>query len=410
MMTPKTVLLLAASTMAQTTQQEPTVLNIVRGQEATITCDYTGSYVQVSWTSDSKTTRRRKMPTKTLFLRVNQNQPTSLDQSWKYLPENSSFGEITSTLAIVKKEIDFDDEGYFDCKDATKTVTGLYKINVISIPEITLKPEKLSAIENKDDFISVATCTTTNAKPAAKITWVDSDGKTYAGDESELIKYGPVSTTTNRLNLSDVNYDDHAERQFQCLAEQNGQVVARSDWTAPLTVYYGPKDVDIEIASLNATLNETDIFVGDQVRLNCNAKSNPLSSFEWIFVDADNQTKPTLEHWSTDGDSIQTDSVQISDNLIKFICQSKNQHGQMTHQITLPVKELINEAAGVTGLIWVLVGVTAVLVVIGLCTMLNRHLKQRRSGIYKTEGHLGDGSRESLTDEIGANTKKEYFM
>ena len=84
--------------------------------------------------------------------------------------------------------------------------------------------------------------------------------------------------------------------------------------------------------------------------------------------------------------------------------------------------ELINEAAGVTGLIWVLVGVTAVLVVIGLCTMLNRHLKQRRckyksvyyrqisenrplmpcsAGIYKTEGHLGDGSRESLTDEIG---------
>ena len=91
------------------------------------------------------------------------------------------------------------------------------------------------------------------------------------------------------------------QRQFQCLAEQNGQVVARSDWTAPLTVYYGPKDVDIEIASLNATLNETDIFVGDQVRLKCNAKSNPLSSFEWIFVDADNQTKPTLEHWSTDG-------------------------------------------------------------------------------------------------------------
>ena len=151
------------------------------------------------------------MPTKTLFLRVNQNQPTSLDQSWKYLPENSSFGETTSTLTIVKKEIDFSDEGFFDCKDATKTVTGLYKIIVISLPEITLKPEQLSAIENKDDFISVATCTTTNAKPAAKITWVDSDGKTYAGDESELIKYGPVSTTTNRLNLSDVNYDDHAE-------------------------------------------------------------------------------------------------------------------------------------------------------------------------------------------------------
>ena len=39
---------------------------------------------------------------------------------------------------------------------------------------------------------------------------------------------------------------------------------------------------------------------------------------------------------------------------------------------------MINEAAGVAGLIWVLVGVSAVLVIIGLCTMLNRHLKQRR--------------------------------
>lgn len=406
-MTFKTVLLLAATGLAETTQN-PTVLNIIRGQPATITCDYTGSYVQVSWTSDSKT-RRRKTPTKTLFLRVNDNEPTSLDPTWAYEPTNSSFG-VKSTLTIVKNGIDFGDEGYFDCKDATKTVTGMFKINVISIPQVSLKPEQLSAVEN-DDSILVATCTAANAKPAATITWVDQDGNTYDGVEDEHVKSDEnVSSTTNRLYLSNVNYDDHEKREFRCLAEQNGQVMAQSTWTEPLVVEYGPKDVDIQIVSLNATLNETDIFVGDQVILKCNAKSNPLSSFEWIFFDADNQTKTTLEHWLADGDSIQTDSIQISDNSVKFICKSENQHGQQTHQIMLPVKELINEAAGVTGLIWVLLGVTAVLVVIGLCTMLNRHLKQRRSGIYKTEGHLGDGSRESLTDEIGANTKKEYFM
>ena len=132
-------------------------------------------------------------------------------------------------------------------------------------------------------------------------------------------------------------------------------MTANSTWTDPLVVEYGPKDVDIQIASLNATLNETDIFVGDQVILKCNAKSNPLSSFEWIFFDADNQTKTTLEHWLADGkctlyqktvcantlsegDSIQTDSIQISDNSVKFICKSENQHGQQTHQIMLPVK------------------------------------------------------------------------
>lgn len=406
MMTFNTVLLLAATGLAETTQ-EPTVLNIIRGQPATITCDYTGSYVQVSWTSDSKT-RRRKTPTKTLFLRVNNSEPTSLDPTWTYEPEQSSFGD-KSTLTIVKNGIDFGDEGYFDCRDATKTVTGMFQINVISIPQVSLKPEQLSAVEN-DDSILVATCTAANAKPVAKITWVDKDGNTFDGAEVEQIKLGNVSSTVNRLYLSDVNYDDHAQREFRCLAKQNGQVTANSTWTDPLVVEYGPKDVDIQIASLNATLNETDIFVGDQVILKCNAKSNPLSSFEWFFLDADNQTKTTLEHWLADGDSIQTDSIQISDNMVKFICKSENQHGQQTHQIMLPVKELINEAAGVTGLIWVLLGVTAVLVVIGLCTMLNRHLKQRRSGIYKTEGHLGDGSRESLTDEIGANTKKEYFM
>ena len=27
------------------------------------------------------------------------------------------------------------------------------------------------------------------------------------------------------------------------------------------------------------------------------------------------------------------------------------------------------------------------------------------AGIYKTEGHLGDGSRESLTDEIGGKDR-----
>ena len=40
--------------------------------------------------------------------------------------------------------------------------------------------------------------------------------------------------------------------------------------------------------------------------------------------------------------------------------------------------ELINQAAGVLGLLWVLLGVAAVLIVIGLCTLLNKHLKQRR--------------------------------
>jgi len=45
--------------------------------------------------------------------------------------------------------------------------------------------------------------------------------------------------------------------------------------------------------------------------------------------------------------------------------------------------ELINTAAGAAGLAWVILGVSAVLAIIGLCTLLNRHLKQRRCK-YKT--------------------------
>lgn len=85
----------------------------------------------------------------------------------------------------------------------------MFKINVISIPQVSLKPEQLSAVEN-DDSILVATCTAANAKPAATITWVDQDGNTYDGVEVEQVKSDEnVSSTTNRLYLSNVSYDDH---------------------------------------------------------------------------------------------------------------------------------------------------------------------------------------------------------
>ena len=32
------------------------------------------------------------------------------------------------------------------------------------------------------------------------------------------------------------------------------------------------------------------------------------------------------------------------------------------------------------------------------------------AGIYKTEGHLGDGSRESLTDEIGGKHRANIIL
>ena len=95
--------------------------------------------------------------------------------------------------------------------------------------------------------------------------------------------------------------NDKIQRKFQCLAEQNGQIAARGDWTERLSVEFAPKEVNIQIASLNATLNETDIFVGDEVILRCDAQSNPVSTFEWIFLDEQNQTRPSLEHWSAEG-------------------------------------------------------------------------------------------------------------
>ena len=186
-----------------------TELNVIRGQPATIKCDYTGSYVQVSWTSDSRT-RRRKSPTKTLFLRVNDQNPTSLDDSWVYVPSESKF-DAKSTLTITKQSVDFGDEGFFDCKDATKTTTNLYNIKVISLPELTISSElNESAIENEAEKL-IATCTAANAKPPSKITWVDDLNRTYQGRQTEVIKTGNVSMTINQLVLADINYDLHAQ-------------------------------------------------------------------------------------------------------------------------------------------------------------------------------------------------------
>ena len=100
--------------------------------------------------------------------------------------------------------------------------------------------------------------------------------------------------------------------KFRCLVEQFGEVVATSAWTKPLNIEYSPRNVQIDIPSLNFTENENaTITAGDEVVLTCNAQSNPEPEYEWLILDGMNGTSDILEHWVNQG--------KQSCLLIKFI-------------------------------------------------------------------------------------------
>ena len=79
--------------------------------------------------------------------------------------------------------------------------------------------------------------------------------------------------------------------------------MATSPWTRPLNIEYSPREVLIEIPSVNRTENENaTVVAGDQVTLMCNAQSNPPAEYEWLVMDELNATRGLLEHWENQGD------------------------------------------------------------------------------------------------------------
>lgn len=86
------------------------------------------------------------------------------------------------------------------------------------------------------------------------------------------------------------------------MVEQFGEVVATSSWTEPLNIEYSPRNVQIDIPSLNITENENaTITAGDEVVLKCNAQSNPEPEYEWLIMDGTNGTSSLFEHWVNEG-------------------------------------------------------------------------------------------------------------
>ena len=143
------------------------------------------------------------------------------NKNWKYIPEESEYlftGKSLnekSRLTVAIDHVDFQDEGYYKCKDGWKNITQEFKVEVISLPKLEFA-EQMGHSQMENIQLEVGTCTTTESRPPSTIKWIDQNNKTYPGSSQPFRRNGYVFSTTNTLVIPKLTIEDHHKVINKC--------------------------------------------------------------------------------------------------------------------------------------------------------------------------------------------------
>ena len=146
----------------------------------------------------------------TLFTRIGDLQ-YGRNKSWKFIEKESAYlseynGPNRLTIAI--DHVDFQDEGYYKCKDGWKNITAEFKVEIVSLPKLEFA-EQMGHSQMENIQLEVGTCTTTQSRPPSTIKWIDQNNKTYSGTNHPVQRNGYVSSSTNTLVIPKLSIQDH---------------------------------------------------------------------------------------------------------------------------------------------------------------------------------------------------------
>ena len=201
-----------SSAASTTTSDDIQQLRVIRGQSVTISCSYSGVYVQL----EHELSPRSKP--KTLFLRVGAQSPSSFQNSrrseseiWRLKDSMSYYEEdLESKLTLTKEKTDFNDAGIYTCKDATKQTTDKYKIIIVTLPKLIMNQPSSGKSFKELEGGEIGECIASEAKPEVQIKWIDERDVVYP-TQQEVISRNAQSMTTTRssLSISQLSYDIH---------------------------------------------------------------------------------------------------------------------------------------------------------------------------------------------------------
>jgi len=200
-----------SSAASTTTSDDIQQLRVIRGQSVTISCSYTGVYVQL----EHELSQRSKP--KTLFLRVRAQSPSSFQNSrreseiWRFKDSMSYYEEdLESKLTLTKEKTDFNDAGIYTCKDATTQITDKYKITIVTLPKLVMNQPSSGRSFKELEGGLIGECIASEAKPEVQIKWIDERDVVYP-TQQEVISRNAQSMTTTRssLSISQLSYDIH---------------------------------------------------------------------------------------------------------------------------------------------------------------------------------------------------------
>ncbi|XP_042296548.1 nectin-2 isoform X3 [Sceloporus undulatus] len=240
-----------------------------------------------------------------------------------------SLGDAT----LVINPLRMTDESTYICEFATYPLgneDGATHLVILANPTNTAEAQEVK-VGNQEQ--PVATCTSANGKPPARITWQSGLG----GNASTSQVTNADGTVTVSSQYKMVPTKEANGQRITCIIEH--KTLAQPEYIpVTLSILY-PPEVTIEGYDDNWYLSRNEAM------LICSAKGNPLpTQFTWST-----SSGPLPKTVEVQGDRLVVRNVDASVNTT-FICQATNRVGQVATEQVVFVRDKPNmEGAGTTG-------------------------------------------------------------
>ncbi|XP_069363228.1 irregular chiasm C-roughest protein-like isoform X2 [Maniola hyperantus] len=229
------------------------------------------------------------------------------------------------------RDVSIDDDALYQCQVSTgprgeaaiRSKSARLTVLVPPEPPKITKGPVLEAVEDSEVMLE---CVSVGGKPAAEITWVDSDGGVLSQGvtyTAEQMSDGRRFIARSTLRLRPRRH--HHDQTYTCQAQNTADRAYRSA-TVKLKIQYAPKvRVVIKSRSTNGRIHE-----GDALVVGCQATANPSNlTYRWYL---NNEQVPTAKN-----NELVISNVSRRHNEASVKCEVQNQVGKSADSKTLEV-------------------------------------------------------------------------
>ncbi|XP_027716529.1 carcinoembryonic antigen-related cell adhesion molecule 20-like [Vombatus ursinus] len=289
------------------------------------------------------------------------------DYTW-YLNENS-LGILESQYSISMASRNHD--GNYKCtvdnrlagKSASASVT-------VKVAEWVTKPHVLANTTSivEDEGAVSFTCVTPDTE--IEVQWL-LDNQSLPANDRLVLSQGNRTLTITQVHREDAG-------QYQCTTRN--LISSISSDPVPLTVNYGPDQINITRASGSSALNSIEITLGSTLTLLCSAPSQPEAQYHWSL-----NTTSSLEH----AGSLLTIEAVTWDHQGTGMCSAWNNLTRLDRSATVTIR-VVDSSLSSGAIVGIVIGVlVAVALLAGLVYFLV--IRRRQRGSVGCRLHVASG-------------------